>query len=52
VPQIIARNDGYQNNKYYGALVTVNADLGFAKLTVIRRGAAPISISSTIHPAS
>ncbi|PTR11843.1 iron complex outermembrane receptor protein [Novosphingobium sp. GV055] len=35
VPQIIARGDGYQNNKYYGALVTVNADLGFAKLTVI-----------------
>lgn len=35
VPQIIARNDGYQNNKYYGALLTLNADLGFAKLTVI-----------------
>ncbi len=35
VPQAIARNDGYQDNKYYGAVATLNADLGFAKLTVI-----------------
>lgn len=35
VPQIIARNDGYQDNAYYGASVTANADLGFATLTVI-----------------
>jgi iron complex outermembrane receptor protein len=35
VPQIVARSDGYQNNKFFGAAVTLNADLGFAKLTVI-----------------
>jgi iron complex outermembrane receptor protein len=35
VPQLIAKNDGYQNNKFQGASVTVNADLGFARLTVI-----------------
>lgn len=35
VPQIRARNDGYQDNNYYGAAITANADLGFAKLTVI-----------------
>ncbi|MDT0510108.1 TonB-dependent receptor domain-containing protein [Novosphingobium sp. MMS21-SN21R] len=35
VPQLIARNDGFQDNDYYGAVVTANADLGFAKLTVI-----------------
>jgi len=35
VPQIIARDDGYQDNDYYGAMATVNADLGFAQLTVI-----------------
>ncbi|SFK40029.1 iron complex outermembrane recepter protein [Caulobacter sp. UNC279MFTsu5.1] len=35
VPQLIANSDGYQNNKFYGAQATINADLGFAKLTVI-----------------
>lgn len=35
VPQIRARNDGYQDNDYYGAAITANADLGFATLTVI-----------------
>ncbi|MGE4429553.1 MAG: TonB-dependent receptor [Sphingobium sp.] len=35
VPQIIAQDDGYQDNDYYGAMATVNADLGFAQLTVI-----------------
>ena len=35
VPQIIARDDGYQDNEYYGAIATLNADLGFAELTVI-----------------
>jgi iron complex outermembrane receptor protein len=35
VPQIIARSDGYQDNDYYGAAITANADLGFATLTVI-----------------
>jgi len=35
VPQLIAKNDGYQNNKFYGATATINADLGFAQLTVI-----------------
>jgi iron complex outermembrane recepter protein len=35
VPQIIAKNDGYQDNTFYGASLTANADLGFAKLTVI-----------------
>jgi iron complex outermembrane receptor protein len=35
VPQIIARGDGYQDNTFFGAAITLNADLGFAKLTVI-----------------
>lgn len=35
VPQIRARSDGYQDNSYYGAAITANADLGFATLTVI-----------------
>jgi iron complex outermembrane receptor protein len=35
VPQIMARSDGYQDNDYYGAAITANADLGFATLTVI-----------------
>ncbi|MBO9580447.1 MAG: TonB-dependent receptor [Sphingobium sp.] len=35
VPQIMAKKDGYQNNDYVGVLGTFNADLGFAKLTVI-----------------
>jgi iron complex outermembrane receptor protein len=35
VPQIIAQDDGYQDNVFYGAMATVNADLGFATLTVI-----------------
>lgn len=35
VPQIVARNDGYQDNDFFGASATVNADLGFATLTVI-----------------
>ena len=35
VPQVIARNDGYQDNRFFGASMTLNADLGFAKLTVI-----------------
>ena len=35
VPQIIAQDDGYQDNDFYGALATINADLGFATLTVL-----------------
>lgn len=35
VPQIVARNDGYQNNRFLGVTTTINADLGFARLTVI-----------------
>ncbi len=35
VPQISARDDGYQNNRFFGAALTINADLGFAKLTVL-----------------
>ncbi|WCT79882.1 TonB-dependent receptor [Novosphingobium humi] len=35
VPQIVAKNDGFQDNNYYGAALTANADLGFATLTVI-----------------
>lgn len=35
VPQIIPRNDGYQDNDFFGVSATINADLGFAKLTVI-----------------
>jgi iron complex outermembrane receptor protein len=35
VPQIIARSDGYQDNSFYGVSATLNADLGFAGLTVL-----------------
>ncbi|TAK56463.1 MAG: TonB-dependent receptor, partial [Gammaproteobacteria bacterium] len=35
VPQIIARDDGYQNNNLTGIIATANVDLGFARLTVI-----------------
>ena len=35
VPQIIATDDGFMDNDYYGAIATLNADLGFATLTVI-----------------
>ncbi|PHY18082.1 TonB-dependent receptor [Caulobacter sp. BP25] len=35
VPQIIAKDDGYQNNKFLGLQSTINGDLGFAQLTVI-----------------
>jgi iron complex outermembrane receptor protein len=35
VPQITAKGDGFQNNSYYGAALTANADLGFATLTVL-----------------
>ncbi|MBB3955577.1 iron complex outermembrane receptor protein [Novosphingobium sediminicola] len=35
VPQITAKGDGFQDNSYYGAALTANADLGFATLTVI-----------------
>jgi iron complex outermembrane receptor protein len=35
VPQIVPRNDGYQDNEFYGALATLDADLGFATLTVV-----------------
>ena len=35
VPQILAKNDGFQDNNFYGAALTANADLGFAKLTVL-----------------
>ena len=35
VPQIIARDDGYQDNDFFGVAATINADLGFAKLTII-----------------
>jgi iron complex outermembrane receptor protein len=35
VPQIVARADGYQDNRFVGVYATINADLGFAKLTVI-----------------
>ena len=35
VPQIIAQDDGYQDNQFYGALATLNWDLGFGQLTVI-----------------
>lgn len=35
VPQFTALNNGYQNNNFFGASVALNADLGFAKLTVI-----------------
>ncbi len=35
VPQIVARDDGYQNNTFFGVATTINVDLGFAQLTVI-----------------
>lgn len=35
VPQITATDDGFQDNKYFGAQMTLNADLGFATLTVV-----------------
>jgi iron complex outermembrane receptor protein len=35
VPQIVARNDGYNDNDFFGMSATVNVDLGFATLTVI-----------------
>jgi iron complex outermembrane receptor protein len=35
VPQIVARNDGYQDNDFFGLAATLEADLGFATLTVI-----------------
>jgi iron complex outermembrane recepter protein len=35
VPQAIASDDGYQDNDFFGAALTLNADLGFATLTVI-----------------
>lgn len=35
VPQIVAKDDGYQNNKFLGLQSTINGDLGFAQLTVI-----------------
>lgn len=35
VPQVIAKNDGYQDNTFFGISTTINADLGFAQLTVI-----------------
>jgi iron complex outermembrane receptor protein len=35
VPQIIAQDDGYNDNDFYGALATANVDLGFATLTLI-----------------
>jgi len=35
VPQIIARDDGYQDNDFFGVMAEINADLGFAELTLI-----------------
>jgi iron complex outermembrane recepter protein len=35
VPQLIAKDDGYQDNIFFGVQSTINADLGFAQLTVI-----------------
>ncbi|MDE1916786.1 MAG: TonB-dependent receptor [Sphingomonadales bacterium] len=35
VPQVIARNDGFQSNNFYGVALTANQDLGFAKLTLL-----------------
>jgi iron complex outermembrane recepter protein len=35
VPQIIARDNGYQDNTFSGLSATINADLGFATLTVV-----------------
>jgi iron complex outermembrane recepter protein len=35
VPQIRARADGYQSNDYFGALATIDWDLGFATATFV-----------------
>ncbi|WP_206244868.1 TonB-dependent receptor [Novosphingobium terrae] len=35
VPQVVARNDGFQRNNFYGVALTANQDLGFAKLTLL-----------------
>lgn len=35
VPQVIADKNGYQDNTFFGVSTTINADLGFARLTVI-----------------
>lgn len=35
VPQIIATDDGFQDNNIFGISATINADLGFATLTFI-----------------
>jgi iron complex outermembrane receptor protein len=35
VPQVVAQPNGFQSNNFYGAALTVNQELGFAKLTVI-----------------
>jgi iron complex outermembrane receptor protein len=35
VPQIVATDDGYQDNDFYGVMATASLDLGFAELTVI-----------------
>jgi hypothetical protein len=43
VPQVVAQPNGFQSNNFYGAALTVNQELGFAKLTVIPPSARPIS---------
>ncbi|MBK6672539.1 MAG: TonB-dependent receptor [Proteobacteria bacterium] len=35
VPQITARNDGYQFNSYYGAMAQLDIDLGLTTLTLL-----------------
>lgn len=35
VPQIIAQPNGYQDNEFFGVQATIDADLGFATLTVV-----------------
>ncbi|PZN34785.1 MAG: TonB-dependent receptor [Proteobacteria bacterium] len=35
VPQIFARDDGYQDNEFYGVIGTLAADVGFATLTLV-----------------
>ncbi|WP_343615909.1 TonB-dependent receptor [Novosphingobium sp.] len=35
VPQVVTQPNGFQSNNFYGAALTVNQELGFAKLTVI-----------------
>ena len=35
VPQIIAQDDGYQDNDFYGIIAEANFDLGFGTLTVL-----------------